>query len=73
MNGNLIMKIFFSSLDLSEDDAEGKEEWLDRRKIDAIGWLLYDKMQRSEAMYQANALTRSFIADGKYDFAKETW
>jgi hypothetical protein len=34
---------------------------------------LYDKLQRSEAVYEANALTRSFVAGNKYELAKEAW
>jgi len=65
--------LLYFSLQLSEDDGEGKEEWIDKRKIDSISWLLYDKKQRSEAMYQANDLTRSLVESAKYDLAKEVW
>jgi hypothetical protein len=46
---------------------------MDRRKIDVLSWLLYDKQQRSEAVLMTNALTRSFVASGKYELAKDAW
>jgi len=64
---------YFFSLQLSDGDDVRKDELIDRRKIDSISWLLYDKLQRAEAMYQANALTRSFVASEKYEFAKDAW
>ena len=64
---------YIFSLQLSDDDDVRKDELIDRRKIDSISWLLYDKLQRAEAMYQANALTRSFVASEKYEFAKDAW
>ena len=70
---NIKLLITFFSLELSDGDDDRKDEFIDRRKIDSIGWLLYDKLQRAEAMYQANALTRSFVASGKYEFAKDAW
>lgn len=33
----------------------------DRRKIEAIDWLVFDVSQRSEALKQANALMRMFV------------
>eukprot|EP00096_Caligus_rogercresseyi_P014843 TRINITY_DN7323_c0_g1_i1.p1 TRINITY_DN7323_c0_g1~~TRINITY_DN7323_c0_g1_i1.p1 ORF type:complete len:873 (-),score=260.12 TRINITY_DN7323_c0_g1_i1:73-2691(-) len=43
----------------------------DIRKIDALSWLIFFEEQRDEAIYQANALIRSFIASGKIDSARE--
>ena len=52
---------------------QGEEDmdFLISRKVDAIGWLLYDKDQRDEAMFQANALTRTLIATDKFSAALE--
>lgn len=36
----------------------------DKKKIDAIDWLVFDQQQREEAMKQANAVMRSFL--GKF-------
>ena len=33
----------------------------DRKKIEAIDWLVFDVSQRAEAMKQANALMRMFV------------
>ncbi len=35
----------------------------DRKKIEAIDWLVFDQSQRSEAVKQANAVMRSFIGE----------
>lgn len=45
----------------------------DRKKIDAIDWLVFDQSQRSEAMRQANAVMRSFVAIKKLHAAKEVF
>ncbi|ELU05475.1 hypothetical protein CAPTEDRAFT_176040 [Capitella teleta] len=37
----------------------------DQEKIDAIEWMTFDPLQRSEAMKQANAIMRSFLASKK--------
>lgn len=37
----------------------------DQEKIDAIEWMTFDPLQRSEAMKQANAIMRSFL--GKFE------
>lgn len=72
IKSRVVQNIF--SLDICEDDDDvSNEQLIDRRKIDCIGWLLYDKLQLPEAMYQANALTRCFIASEKFESAKETW
>ena len=55
------------------DESAAQEEEFDRRKIDSLNWLLYDKHQRSEAILMSNALTRSFVASGKYELAKDCW
>ena len=33
----------------------------DRKKIEAIDWLVFDVSQRGEAVKQANALMRTFV------------
>ena len=33
----------------------------DRKKIEAIDWLVFDVSQRAEAVKQANALMRTFV------------
>ncbi|XP_033757486.1 nuclear pore complex protein Nup107-like [Pecten maximus] len=45
----------------------------DKKKIDAIDWLVFDQSQRSEAMRQANAVMRSFVAIKKLHAAKEVF
>ncbi|XP_050395962.1 nuclear pore complex protein Nup107 [Patella vulgata] len=45
----------------------------DREKIEAIDWLVFDPKQRGEAVKQANAVMRSFIAVKKHDAAKEVF
>ncbi|XP_060066692.1 nuclear pore complex protein Nup107-like [Ylistrum balloti] len=45
----------------------------DRKKIDAIDWLVFEQSQRSEAMRQANAVMRSFVAVKKLHAAKEVF
>ncbi|XP_074642754.1 nuclear pore complex protein Nup107-like isoform X2 [Tubulanus polymorphus] len=42
----------------------------DRIKIEAIDWLVFDETQRAEAMRQANAVMRSFMALKKHDAAR---
>ncbi|CAB4066702.1 NUP107 [Lepeophtheirus salmonis] len=39
----------------------------DKRKIDALSWLIFFDSQRDEAIFQCNALVRSFIAAGKVE------
>ncbi|XP_041370444.1 nuclear pore complex protein Nup107-like [Gigantopelta aegis] len=45
----------------------------DRKKIEAIDWLVFDPTQRAEAMKQANAVMRSFIALKKHLAAREVF
>ncbi|XP_052773924.1 nuclear pore complex protein Nup107-like [Mya arenaria] len=42
----------------------------DRQKIEAIDWLVFDVAQRAEAVRQANAVMRTFIALKKLEAAK---
>nr|CAB3264502.1 nuclear pore complex protein Nup107-like [Phallusia mammillata] len=43
----------------------------DRKKIDAIDWLVFDRSQRCEALKQSNAVVRMFLAGRKLSAAKE--
>lgn len=45
----------------------------DRKKIEAIDWLVFDISQRAEALKQANALMRMFIALKKLNAAREVF
>lgn len=45
----------------------------DRKKIEAIDWLVFDVSQRAEAMKQANALMRMFVALKKLVAAREVF
>ncbi|KAL4231420.1 hypothetical protein ACF0H5_008997 [Mactra antiquata] len=58
----------FSSLNQDSVDSSISEE--DKRKIEAIDWLVFDVNQRHEALKQANALMRVFVALKKLDAAK---
>jgi nuclear pore complex protein Nup107 len=51
-----------------ELQAETTED--DKKKISALDWLMFDRGQRAEALRQANALSRSFIASRKLDAAR---
>lgn len=39
-------------------------------KVSALDWVVFYPQQRAEAMWQANALIRSFLALGKLDAAR---
>ncbi|XP_014668876.1 PREDICTED: nuclear pore complex protein Nup107-like [Priapulus caudatus] len=45
----------------------------DRQKIEVIDWLVFDESQRAEAMKQANAVMRTFIALKKHSAAREVF
>lgn len=45
----------------------------DRKKIEAIEWLVFDPSQRSEALKQSNAIMRCFIATRKHAAAREVF
>jgi len=45
----------------------------DVNKINAIDWLIFDPAQRAEAMKQANALMRIFVAQKKIEAAKKVF
>nr|XP_054766454.1 nuclear pore complex protein Nup107-like [Lytechinus pictus] len=45
----------------------------DRRKIEAIDWLVFDPSQRAEAVKQCNAIIRIFLATKKHDAAREVF
>ncbi len=45
----------------------------DRIKIEAIDWLVFDQSQRAEAMRQANAVMRTFLATRKHSAAREVF
>ncbi|XP_063963328.1 nuclear pore complex protein Nup107-like isoform X1 [Lytechinus pictus] len=45
----------------------------DRRKIEAIDWLVFDPSQRAEAVKQCNAIIRTFLATKKHDAAREVF
>ncbi|XP_071501172.1 nuclear pore complex protein Nup107-like [Diadema antillarum] len=49
------------------DSATSQE---DRRKIEAIDWLVFDPSQRAEAVKQSNAIIRAFLATKKHDAAR---
>lgn len=42
----------------------------DLKKIDVIDWLFFDNSQRVEALHQANALIRTFLASNKLEAAR---
>jgi len=70
IKSRIVVNIFAMESMLNEDGEEDID-LLIRRKIDAISWLIYEKSQRDEAVYQANALTRHLVAMEKFDYAKE--
>lgn len=43
---------------------------LDLTKISALGWLLFYDVQRSEALYQTNAMVFAFLTLGHLDAAR---
>ncbi|XP_067027190.1 nuclear pore complex protein Nup107-like [Acropora muricata] len=45
----------------------------DRKKIEAIEWLMFHRSQRSEALKQSNAIIRCFIATRKHAAAREVF
>jgi len=61
----------FAMDSMMNEDGEEDVDLLVRRKIDSISWLIYEKSQRDEAVYQANALTRHLVAMEKFDYARE--
>ncbi|XP_033126443.1 nuclear pore complex protein Nup107-like isoform X2 [Anneissia japonica] len=52
-------------------DAATSEE--DRKKIEAIDWLVFDPSQRAEALKQSNAVMRTFLGIKKHDAAREVF
>ncbi|XP_071946687.1 nuclear pore complex protein Nup107-like [Antedon mediterranea] len=46
---------------------------VDRKKIEAIDWLVFDPSQRAEALKQSNAVMRTFLGIKKHDAAKEVF
>ncbi|XP_028390986.1 nuclear pore complex protein Nup107-like [Dendronephthya gigantea] len=56
---------------IQEDSAlEAATTQEDRRKIEAIEWLIFDPSQRAEAIKQSNAIMRCFIALKKHEAAR---
>ncbi|XP_015757940.1 PREDICTED: nuclear pore complex protein Nup107-like [Acropora digitifera] len=64
------------------DDAKQRQKCLDladsvgmddRKKIEAIEWLMFHRSQRSEALKQSNAIIRCFIATRKHAAAREVF
>lgn len=45
----------------------------DRKKIEAIEWLVFEPSQRNEALKQSNAIMRCFIATRKHAAAREVF
>ncbi|CAH1783976.1 unnamed protein product [Owenia fusiformis] len=45
----------------------------DRQKIEAIDWLVFDASQRAEALRQANAVMRTFLALKKHSAARDVF
>ncbi|XP_031573493.1 nuclear pore complex protein Nup107-like [Actinia tenebrosa] len=45
----------------------------DRKKIEAVEWLVFDPSQRAEALKQGNAIMRCFIATRKHTAAREVF
>lgn len=43
----------------------------EKKKINSIDWLIYDSSQRAEAMKQANAIIRGFLASKSHDSARQ--
>ncbi|XP_076371514.1 nuclear pore complex protein Nup107 isoform X3 [Tachypleus tridentatus] len=56
---------------LSELTSDTTEE--DLQKVEAIDWLVFDPSQRAEAVKQANALMRVFVASKKLDAARKVF
>ncbi|KAJ8317433.1 hypothetical protein KUTeg_005337 [Tegillarca granosa] len=61
---------FSRDADVNIDTSISEE---DRKKIEAIDWLVFDVTQRAEAMKQANAVMRIFVAVKKLTAAKEVF
>jgi nuclear pore complex protein Nup107 len=45
----------------------------DMLKVSALDWVVYYPSQRVEAMWQANALVRHFLAVGKLEAARKAF
>lgn len=64
------------AVDFSANMAENIDTTIsedDKKKINSIDWLVFDSYQRSEAIKQANAIMRSFVAVKKLTAAKEVF
>lgn len=60
----------FSSIQGTQEVVDSGISEEDRRKIDAVDWLVLGVAQRAEALKQANAVMRTFIALKKIDAAR---
>lgn len=69
---NIRMKsdVDFTSLHEAQESVDTVISEEDRLKIEAIDWLVFDIGQRAEALKQANAVMRTFIALKKIDAAR---
>ncbi|XP_045190526.2 nuclear pore complex protein Nup107-like [Mercenaria mercenaria] len=69
---NIRMKsdVDFSRIHEMQDSVDTVISEEDRHKIEAIDWLVFDIAQRAEALKQANAVMRTFIAMKKIDAAR---
>jgi len=69
-----ITKQIVENIRLKTFEVEGsKKTECDVKKINSIDWLIYDPSQRGEAVKQANAIIREFLAGKNHDGAREVF
>uniref|UniRef100_T2MEI4 Nuclear pore complex protein n=1 Tax=Hydra vulgaris TaxID=6087 RepID=T2MEI4_HYDVU len=54
-----------------ECSVDEKSSKVDLQKITSIDWLIFDPAQRAEALKQANAIIRGFLAEKKHDSSQQ--
>ena len=65
-----VVQNVFAMETMANEAGDDDPELLVRRKIDVIGWLLYDERQRDEALSRTNALVRTLIAGDCFEAAR---
>jgi len=70
IKSRVVENVFALETLINPESGDEDLELLIKKKIDILTWLLFDKSQRDEAIYQTNALIRTLVASEKFHDAQ---
>ena len=70
IKSRVVENVFALETLINPESGDEDLELLIKKKINILTWLLFDKSQRDEAIYQTNALIRTLVASEKFHDAQ---